>query len=76
MTTVSPARVGPNDCLTDRETQILQLIANGLGNREIGQSLWISDETVKSHVSRLLVKLQATTRANAVAIAIRRGLIR
>ena len=65
----------PKGCLTDREIEILQLIANGLGNREISRSLWISDETVKSHVSRLLVKLGATTRANAVAIAVRRGLI-
>jgi DNA-binding NarL/FixJ family response regulator len=60
---------------TAREIQVLQLIAEGLVNREIGQSLFLSEETVKSHVRHLLAKLQARSRAHAVAVGFRRGLI-
>ena len=60
---------------TARETQVLQLISEGLVNREIGEALFLSEETVKSHVRHLLAKLQARSRAHAVAIGIRRGLI-
>jgi DNA-binding NarL/FixJ family response regulator len=61
--------------LTRRETDVLDLIARGLSNGEIGKHLFISDETVKSHVKTLLEKLQARTRAHAVALAFRSGLI-
>jgi DNA-binding NarL/FixJ family response regulator len=60
---------------TARETQVLRLIAAGLVNREIGEQLHLSEETVKSHVRHLLAKLQARSRAHAVAIGFRRGLI-
>lgn len=60
---------------TARESQVLQLIADGLVNREIGERLFLSEETVKSHVRHLLAKLQARSRAHAVAIGYRRGLI-
>jgi DNA-binding NarL/FixJ family response regulator len=60
---------------TAREIQVLQLIAEGLVNREIGQQLFLSEETVKSHVRHLLAKLQARSRAHAVAVGFRRGLI-
>jgi DNA-binding NarL/FixJ family response regulator len=60
---------------TARETEVLQLISDGLVNREIGQRLFLSEETVKSHVRHLLAKLQARSRAHAVAIGFRRGLI-
>ena len=60
---------------TDREVEVLQLISDGLVNREIGQSLFLSEETVKSHVRHLLAKLQARSRAHAVAVGFRRGLI-
>jgi DNA-binding NarL/FixJ family response regulator len=60
---------------TARETQVLQLISEGLVNREIGEALFLSEETVKSHVRHLLAKLQARSRAHAVAIGFRRGLI-
>jgi DNA-binding NarL/FixJ family response regulator len=53
---------------TARETE-------GLVNREIGQRLFLSEETVKSHVRHLLAKLQARSRAHAVAVGFRRGLI-
>lgn len=60
---------------TARETQVLQLISTGLVNREIGDELHLSEETVKSHVRHLLAKLQARSRAHAVAVGFRRGLI-
>ncbi len=60
---------------TPRESQVLQLISDGLVNREIGEHLFLSEETVKSHVRHLLAKLQARSRAHAVAIGFRRGLI-
>jgi DNA-binding NarL/FixJ family response regulator len=60
---------------TAREIEVLQLVADGLVNREIGQHLFLSEETVKSHVRHLLAKLQARSRAHAVAVGFRRGLI-
>jgi DNA-binding NarL/FixJ family response regulator len=60
---------------TARELEVLQLVADGLVNREIGQQLFLSEETVKSHVRHLLAKLQARSRAHAVAVGFRRGLI-
>ena len=60
---------------TMREVEVLQLISDGLVNREIGQRLFLSEETVKSHVRHLLAKLQARSRAHAVAIGFRRSLI-
>ena len=60
---------------TAREIEVLQLISDGIVNREIGQRLFLSEETVKSHVRHLLAKLQARSRAHAVAVGFRRGLI-
>ena len=60
---------------TMREIEVLQLISEGLVNREIGQRLFLSEETVKSHVRHLLAKLQARSRAHAVAVGFRRGLV-
>ena len=60
---------------TAREIQVLQLISEGLVNREIGKMLFLSEETVKSHVRHLLAKLQARSRAHAVAVGFRRGLL-
>jgi DNA-binding NarL/FixJ family response regulator len=60
---------------TGREVEVLQLISDGLVNREIGERLFLSEETVKSHVRHLLAKLQARSRAHAVAVGFRRGLI-
>ena len=60
---------------TPREIEVLQLICDGLVNREIGTRLFLSEETVKSHVRHLLAKLQARSRAHAVAVGFRRGLI-
>lgn len=60
---------------TNREIEVLQLISEGLVNREIGHRLFLSEETVKSHVRHLLAKLEARSRAHAVAIGFRRNLI-
>ena len=60
---------------TIREIEVLQLVSDGLVNREIGQRLFLSEETVKSHVRHLLAKLQARSRAHAVAVGFRRGII-
>ena len=66
-----PPEIAP----TARELQVLQLIADGLANREIGGRLFLSEETVKSHVRHLLAKLHARSRAHAVAVGLRRGLV-
>jgi DNA-binding NarL/FixJ family response regulator len=60
---------------TNREIEVLQLVSEGLVNREIGHRLFLSEETVKSHVRHLLAKLQARSRAHAVAVGFRRGII-
>src|SRR5204862_6874655 len=60
---------------TPREIEVLQLISKGLENREIGRLLFLSEETVKSHDRHLLAKLQARSRAHAVAVGFRRGLL-
>jgi DNA-binding NarL/FixJ family response regulator len=60
---------------TRREVEVLELIAEGLANREIGEHLYVSEETVKTHVKTLLEKLHARSRAHAVALALRNGLL-
>jgi DNA-binding CsgD family transcriptional regulator len=61
--------------LTAREREVLELVAEGMSNRAIAERLAISEHTVKFHVGSLLGKLAAGTRAELVAIAVRRGLI-
>ena len=63
------------DTLTDRELQILQLVAFGYTNRDVGQRLFISPDTVKTHLEHIYQKLGATDRTAAVAEAMRRRLI-
>jgi DNA-binding NarL/FixJ family response regulator len=62
--------------LTEREFEVLRLVADGLSNKEIAGRLTVAMETVKSYVRRLTLKLDARSRAHAVAIAFRRGLLR
>jgi DNA-binding NarL/FixJ family response regulator len=64
------------DELTDREREVLALIAAGLNNREIAEKLVISPATAKSHVSRILLKLDARDRAQLVVIAYQTGLVK
>ena len=61
--------------LSERELQVLKYMANGRSNKEIGQVLYISENTVKAHVKSILAKLDAMGRTEAIAIAIKRGLI-
>ena len=61
--------------LTRRETAILQLVSQGLGNKQIAQMLAISSDTVKAHVASVFDKLGARSRTEATAIAARRGML-
>ena len=63
------------DMLTPREREILQLLADGMSNADVAAKLFISQETVKSHVRHILTKLEADTRTHAVAIALRDSII-
>jgi DNA-binding NarL/FixJ family response regulator len=63
------------DALTPRERQVLVEMSHGLGNREIGGALGISAHTAKFHVAQIIAKLDAQSRAHAVAKALRAGLV-
>ncbi|MET3720555.1 MULTISPECIES: response regulator transcription factor [unclassified Arthrobacter] len=62
----------PGDVLTPREAELLSLLTQGLSNRELGQQLFISEATVKTHLAHIYAKLGVETRAAAIATAIRR----
>jgi len=74
-TTVRPAGDEFQEPLTPREAEVLRLLAEGLGNKEIASYLNISEHTAKFHVASILGKLGATTRTEAVTLGIRYGLI-
>jgi DNA-binding NarL/FixJ family response regulator len=61
--------------LSAREIDVLRLIASGWSNRDVGRSLFIAEETVKTHVRHIVEKLQARNRAHAVALGFQHGLI-
>jgi LuxR family transcriptional regulator, maltose regulon positive regulatory protein len=61
--------------LTKREREVLQLVAEGLGNPAIAKKLFVSDHTVHRHLANILNKLDVPTRAAAVAQATRRGIL-
>jgi len=64
-----------DEALTPREIEVLQHIANGNRNRDIADLLFITEETVKVHIKHIMEKLGASDRTQAVAIAVRRGII-
>lgn len=66
----------PLEVLTDREREVLALVGRGLSNAEIGERLYVSAATAKTHVGRVLAKLNARDRAQLVAVAYETGLIR
>ena len=65
----------PAPRLTDREIEVLKLVARGMNNRDIAKELFISENTVKNHVRNILEKLQIHSRMEAVMIAVRENLI-
>jgi two-component system nitrate/nitrite response regulator NarL len=81
---VSEFRAGPRHvaaeppterpAITPRELEILQLVAEGMSNKEIGKRLWITEGTVKNHVHNALEKLHMTNRIQAAAYIVRQGL--
>ena len=70
-----PGPVPVRSALTTRETEVLQLVANGACNRDIAAALCISENTVKNHLRNILEKLHLDNRVQAVAFALRQGLI-
>jgi NarL family two-component system response regulator LiaR len=68
--------LNPFSELSDREMEILRLIASGISNREIAETLFISEKTVKSHVSNILSKLHLADRTQAAVYAWNQGIIR
>ena len=73
LATAEAAAASPK--LTQREREVLRLLADGLRNEEVGRRLFISPETVRTHVRKAMEKLEADTRTQAVAEAIRQRLI-
>jgi DNA-binding NarL/FixJ family response regulator len=71
----SAASMSITQPLTQRERDVLRLLADGLSNDEIGRDLFISGETVRTHIRKAMLKLHAATRTEAVASAIRDHLI-
>jgi len=64
----------PEEILTDRELEVLRCLGRGRSNREIGEELFISEKTVKTHVSSILDKLSLSDRTQAALFAVKRGL--
>jgi NarL family two-component system response regulator LiaR len=71
--TTAPPPLGHD--LTEREIEVLALMVEGLSNPDIGERLYISRSTVKNHVSNILSKLVASSRSEAVAMAVQHGLV-
>jgi two-component system NarL family response regulator len=65
-----------DEALSEREVEVLKAIAEGMSNKEIGESLHIAESTVKGHVNHLFGKLGVTDRTKALVVAVKRGLIR
>ncbi|MET9088006.1 response regulator transcription factor [Streptomyces sp. NPDC004237] len=72
---VTHVRAPAGDQLTPREVQVLDLVARGLSNSEIGRELYIGEATVKTHLLRTFVKLGVNDRTAAVTIALSRGIL-
>jgi two-component system NarL family response regulator len=72
---IDPTQEVPAPRLTEREMQVLKLVARGMNNRDIAKELFISENTVKNHVRNILEKLQIHSRMEAVMVAVREKLI-
>lgn len=75
-TGAAPVEPGARTPLTPREREILTLVAEGATNREIGLQLFLSENTVKNHLKHIMAKLQVENRAQAVAWAMREGILK
>lgn len=75
-TRATPPDAARLSVLTERELEVLRLIGRGLSNREISQTLWIAESTVKTHITRLFMKLDLHDRAQAVVLAYESGLVK
>jgi NarL family two-component system response regulator LiaR len=64
------------DDLTPREMEVLKLIAGGMSNRDIAETLVLSEKTVKNHINNIFSKLQINDRSQAMLYAIRQGLVK
>jgi len=72
--TVMAEHIG-DDGLSEREISVLRSVARGNGNREIAAEIGVSEDTVKGHMKRILVKLEAKDRTHAVMVALKRGIL-
>jgi DNA-binding NarL/FixJ family response regulator len=72
---VGPAARSRRRCLSPRQEAVLQLLAKGFSNKEIGPELDVGVETVKSHVKQILISLGARNRTHAVYLAFERGIL-
>ncbi len=70
----APALPDPLRGLSERECEVLDLLASGLGTKEIGLRLWLSPKTVRNHIANIVAKLQLADRAHAIAYARQAGL--
>ena len=66
----------PHEALSEREVEVLNAMATGMNNKEIGESLGIAESTVKGHLNHVFAKLGVTDRTKALVVAVKRGLIR
>lgn len=66
----------PDESLTSREIEVLELLARGYSNKELGRALFVSEGTVKSHLHHIYTKLRVDSRGAAIAHAVREGIVR
>lgn len=66
----------PDEALTSREIEVLELLARGFSNKELGRALFVSEGTVKSHLHHIYTKLRVDSRGAAIAHAVREGMVR